>query len=522
MDFFRQLYEQLANIWKSLDLQRRILVGVVFASVVIVLLSMSLWQASPSYTVLFANLQLDDAAAVVDSLKTSGIPYKISGEGTTILIPDKRVAETRLTLAQEGIPRGGGVGYEIFDRTRLGITSFEQKVNLKRATEGELARTINQFNEVKWSRVQIVVPEDRLFTEQQGEPTAAVLLNLIPGCTLGPNQVRAVQRLIANSIEGMQPGNVTILDQHANALTTPSGSGLASSELSSSQFELRSRVEKHFQRKLLSMFDRIVGPDKSVVSVSVDLDFDKIEKTEEKYDPDGAVVRSEERQKESTTAPASSPEGVAGISANLPTIAQPASPSIGGPQKQTSSSVTNFEISKTIAHIIKSPSTMKGISVSIVVDGTYKTGVDDEGQPTREYVARTDDEIEKYKRMALAAVGNSANSVAEVINIPLDATIAEWDRLAAVKARDRLDLYYAIGRGGVSVAILVAIFLMVRYIIKRALPERDVIPAALEIGARLDEVVSEEPDSIADVREIAEKRPDDLAALIKVWVKEEE
>ena len=522
MDFLRQLYEQLANIWKPLDLQRRILASVVFASVVIVLLAMSFWQASPSYTVLFANLQTDDAADVVDRLKTAGIPYKISGEGTTILIPDKSVAETRLTLAQEGVPRGGGVGYEIFDRTRLGITSFEQKVNLKRATEGELARTINQFNEVKWSRVQIVIPEDRLFTEQQREPTAAVLLNLFPNRTLGRNQVRAVQRLVANSIEGMQPQNVTILDQHASALTTPSGAGFTSSELSGSQFELRSRVEKHFQRKLLSMFDRIVGPDKSAVSVSVDLDFDKIEKTEEKYDPDGAVVRSEERQKESTTTPGSFSEGVAGISANLPTIAQPASLSIGGPQKQTSSTLTNFEISKTIEHIIKSPSTMKGVSVSIVVDGAYKTGVDDEGKPTREYVARTDDEIEKYKRMALAAIGPFANSVAEVINVPLDATTAEWDRLAAVKARDRLDLYYAIGRGGVSVAILMAIFLMVRYIIKRTLSERVIIPESSGIGSRIDHVISEDAATVAEVKEMAEDRPDDLATLIKVWVKDED
>ncbi len=522
MDFLRQLYEQLANIWKSLDLQRRILIGVGFAICLGGLLSLSLLQARPRYTVLFANLQPDDAGDVLEQLKSSGISYKIFDDGATILIPDKRVAETRLTLAQEGIPRGGGVGYEIFDRARLGITSFEQKINFKRATEGELARTINQFNEVKWSRVQIVIPEDRLFTEQQGEPTAAVFLNLAPGRTLGRNQVRAVQRLVASSIEGMQPQNVTILDQHANALTTASGAGLASAELSGSQFELRSRVEKHFQRKLLSMFDRIVGPDKSVVSVSVDLDFDKIEKTEERFDPDGAVVRSEERQKESTTTPAAAPEGVAGISANLPTIARPAPTSIGAPQKQTSSSVTNFEISKTIEHIIKSPSTIKGISVSVVVDGTYKTGVDDEGNTTREYVARTDEEMEKYKRMVLAAVGNSTKSVAEVINVPLDATTAEWDRVAAARARERRDLYYAIGRGVVSVAILIAIFLMVRYIIKRALPERVIGAEPGEIGARLDHVVSDEAATVAEVREMAEERPDDLAALIKVWVKGEE
>jgi flagellar M-ring protein FliF len=319
----------------------------------------------------------------------------------------------------------------------------------------------------------------------------------------------------------MKPQDVTILDQHANALTTPSGAGLASAELSGSQFELRSRVEKHFQRKLLSMFDRIVGPDKSVVSVSVDLDFDKIEKTEEIFDPDGAVVRSEERQKESTTAPAA-PEGVAGISANLPTLAQPATASIGGPQRQTSSTITNFEISKTIAHIVKSPSTMKGISVSVVVDGTYKTVTDAEGATTKEYVARTDDEMEKYKRMVLAAIGSSTTSVAEIINVPLDATTAEWDRVAAAQAREARDLYYMIGRGVASVAILLAIFVMVRYIINRVAPERIIIAETAAVGARIDQLASEEAATVAEVKEMAEDRPDDLAALIKVWVKDED
>ena len=132
MDFLRQLYDQLANIWKSLNLQQRILTGLTFIVVLIGLLLFSVWGSASSYTVLFANIQPSDAAEVVDTLKSTNVPYRLDSEGTTILIPDNRVAETRLMLAQEGLPRGGGVGYEIFDRSRLGITSFEQKVNLKR------------------------------------------------------------------------------------------------------------------------------------------------------------------------------------------------------------------------------------------------------------------------------------------------------------------------------------------------------------------------------------------------------
>ncbi len=521
MDFLRQLYEQLASIWKSFNLQQRIIIGAGFAVVLVTLLSVSLWQTAPQYQVLFANLQIRDSGEVVEKLKSIDVPYKLGEGGATILIPARRVAETRLSLAQDGLPRGGGVGYEIFDRSRLGITSFEQKINLKRATEGELARTINQLDEVRWSRVQIVVPEDRLFTEQQQEPTASVFLNLMPGLSLNRKQVSAIQHLVASSVAGMQHGSITILDQHANPLAMPSMRELGTAELSTTQFELRSRVESHFQRKIQSMFDRIVGPDKSVVSISVDLDFDRIERTEEKYDPDGAVVRSEERQKESTTSPSSRPEGVAGISANLPTVAPLAAASLAGPTRESSSTVTNFEISKTIAHIIKSPSTIKSISVSVVVDGVYKLITDADGKTTREYVSRSEDEIEKYKRMVLAAVGSQPERVAEVINVPLQASATEWERLATVKARERHDLYVALVKGAITIAILVFIFLLVRYIIKRALPEMALI-AGKRVGERVDMVAEKEGDIISEVKEMAEDRPNDLAALIKVWVKEEE
>jgi len=521
MDFLRQLYTQLANIWKPLSLQQRILIGVGFAVALTGLLAISLWQTAPQYQVLFANLQYRDSAEVVDKLKSISVPYKLSDNGSTILIPQKRVAETRLALAQDGLPRGGGVGYEIFDRSRLGITSFEQKVNFKRATEGELARTINQLEEVQWSRVQIAMPEERLFTEQQQEPTASVFLNLALGRSLSRRQIRAVQHLVANSIEAMKPENITILDQHANPLAMPTMPNLGAAELSSTQFALRSHVESHFQRKIQGMFNRIVGPDKSVVSVSVDLDFDKIERTEEKFDPDGAVVRSEERQKESTTLPSGGPEGVAGISANLPSVAPLAAASIAGPQREASSTITNFEISKTIAHIIKSPSSIRGISVSVVVDGTYKLATDLEGETTREYVPRADDEIEKYRRMVLAAVGNPATRTVEVINVPLEATVAEWDRLSVARAREQRDLYFAIGKGVITIIILVFIFLLVRYIIKRVLPGVMALPGE-KVGARVDVVAEEEKNIVAEVKEMADERPDDLADLIKVWVKEEE
>ncbi len=521
MDFLRQLYEQLAAIWKALSPQQRLFVGLGFALTLIALLLLTFVQATPQYDVLFASLQHRDAGEVVEKLKSIGVPYKLSDDGTKILVPTRQIAETRLVLAQEGLPRGGGVGYEIFDRTRLGATSFEQKVNLKRAIEGELARTINQLAEVQWSRVQIAMPEERLFTEQQEEAKASVFLNTYPGQSLEKRQIQAIQHLVAHSVEGLRPANITILDQYANPLALPSGPYMDNAELSSSQFELRSQVERHFQGKIQRMFDRVLGPGKSIVSVSVDLDFDRIERTEEKYDPDSTVVRSEERQRESTVSPSGGVGGVAGISANLPTVEPLASTAlVGGPKRDSSSSITNYEISKTIEHIIKSPSSIKSVSVSVVVDGSYKKVTAPDGTVTKEYVPRTEDEMSKYRRMVLAALGNPTTRTAEVINVPLEAP-AELGYVVAAEEREMRDFYLMLGKGILTIILLAVLFLVIRYVLRRALPLPPLYRREV-LGERVDLLAKEEVDPLTEVRRMLDDRPDVLASLIKTWVKEED
>jgi flagellar M-ring protein FliF len=517
MDFLRQLYQQFLTIWRSLSLQQKILVSVGFAVAFVGLLSIALWQTTPEYTVLFSNLQERDAAEIVESLRESGVPYKLSNGGATILVPSNRVAETRLTLAQEGLPKGGGVGYEIFDRTRLGITGFEQRVNLKRAMEGELSRTINQLAEVRWSRVQIVMPEERLFTEEQEQPTASVFLNLEPGRTLDRRQIQGIQHLVASSVEGLRPEKITILDQNANPLAMPTEPIMAATDLSASQFDLRSKVERYFHNKIKGMFDRIVGPGKSVVSVSVDLDFDKIERTEERYDPDSAVVRSEQRQRETTSTPTTQAEGIAGVSANLPTAA-PLTQTAYGTQRQSSSSITNFEISKTIEHIIESPSSIKEVSVAVVVDGTYREVTAPDGETRREYTPRSEEELEKYRRMVMAAVGgNPTARNVEVINVPMEAPLEEMEEAPVEVGRE---LYLEIAKGVVTVVILLFVFLLVRYILRRvalAMPSR--LPEE-GIGGRIDLVAKETADMTGEVKSMVRKKPEDAASLIKVWLKE--
>lgn len=523
MDFLRQLSEQFAKFWKPLSLPQRIFILVGFSIAFVGLLLLTVLRTAPEHRVLYSDLQEQDAGEVVEQLKTMGVPYDLSSDGSTITVPADRVAETRLTLAQEGLPRGGRVGYEIFDRSRIGVTSFEQKVNLKRATEGELARTINQLNEVRWSRVQIVTPEERLFTERQQEPTASVFLNLVPNRTLNPKQVKAIQHLIAHSVEGLNPRNITILDQSANNLAMVEEFDITTADLSAAQFELRSRVERHFHRKLGAMFDRIAGVGKYAISVSVDLDFDSIERTEERYDPDSATVRSEQRQKESsTTGITGEPEGITGISANLPSAAPVLRASLSQPRRESSSSITNFEISKTIEHIIKSPSDIKNISVAVVIDGLRKEVTKPDGTTVVEYVPRTEEELEKYRRMVLAAVGNPAARDVEVINVPLSDVIPEMERVpeAARLIYKERRINTTVVAIAAIIGLLLFVFFLIRYLLERGILR---IPTALrpEKGdeERIDLITREE--DLEGVKSLLEKSPEDVVAMLKAWMKEE-
>ncbi len=521
MDFLQRLYEQSLNIWKSLNSRQRTFVGVGFVVILVALLYIAFVGAAPRYGVLYTNLQQSDAGAIIQKLKDAGTSYKLAEDGRTIMTPADRVAETRLTLAREGLPRGGGVGYEIFEEPRLGITSFEQKVNFKRATEGELARTINQLEEVEWSRVQIAMPEERLFTEQQQEPTASVFLELKSGRTLTHNQIESIQRLVASAVERLKAENVTIVDQYANPLSSPAETALVGTELSASQFDLRSRVEKYFHQKLQGMFDHILGPGKSVLSVSVDLDFDKIETTAEKYDPDMVAVRSEQRQRESSSMPTGQAEGVAGVSANLPSAAPLAQTAYTGQQKQSSSSITNYEVSKTIDHIIKSPSTIKGISVAAVIDGTYKEVTAPNGTVNTEYVPRSNEELDKYKRMVIAAVGAPVAKNIEVINVPLTPTPVEKEREAAPHVEETRNLYLALAKGAAVIVALLLLFFTVRYMLKRGFPEGlRKAPTGEAVPSRAQALAREEADITVDIRKMAEERPEEVASLIKVWLKE--
>jgi flagellar M-ring protein FliF len=287
------LFEQLNQLFASPSQRRLVLVMVVVILSLAGFGSLIFWNQQPDFQVLFSNLTQEDMGEMVGKLKEKKIPYQLSSDGKAILVPRDQVYEIRLTLAGEGLPKGGGVGFEVFDRTNLGATDFVQKLNYQRALQGELARTIRQIKEVEQARVHIVTPRESLFVEDRKKPTASVFVKTRSGMSLAPAQVEGIVHLVASSVEGLDFGSITVVDTSGNILskradTSPIG------QLTSSQLEYQRNIEEGLKKKVQGMLEGILGMNKAITRVATDIDFQEVSIIEETYDPK-AVIRSEQK-----------------------------------------------------------------------------------------------------------------------------------------------------------------------------------------------------------------------------------
>ncbi len=366
------------------------------------------------YKPLFANLGSDDAGEIIKKLKEQKIPYKIAADGKAILVPSDKVYELRLALASEGLPQGGGVGFEIFDRKNFGMTEFVQKLNYQRALQGELSRTIMQLTEVEKARVHLVMPEKSLFKENDKPATASVVLQLKSGHTLKESSVQGITHLIASAVEGMDMEQVTVLDNKGKILSR-TGPSDAAGKLTSTMMEAQRSYEKNVEERLQTLLDKAVGSGKSVARVTALLDFKQVERVEERYDPNSAVVRSQQRSEQKESTPAVPAGGVPGVQTNTVkgTANAPAPlPPVIAPVAGTKNDETlNYEVNRSSAKIVEPLGALSKISVAIMVDGKYEPGVPAKnGQPVKpKYVPRTPDELLKIESLIKSAVGFSGD-----------------------------------------------------------------------------------------------------------------
>lgn len=515
---------QVKEFWNKLSSAKKILlISTVVASIVGFVFLIS-WVREPEYAVLFSNLEAQDASKIVEKLKERKIDYKLSDNGRTILVPKQNVYELRLQFAGEGLPNSSIVGYEIFDKSNIGVSDFVQKINYKRALEGELARTILQIEGVEAVRVHIVIPERTLFKEDQKEPTASVILKLKQGARLSKENVQSIAYLVANSVEGLEPKNVTILDSRGRLLSDDSGyEPLA--KISSKQYELKKNVEQYLADKVQSLLDGVLGPGNSIVRVDVELNFTQVEKTIEEYDPDKTVVRSEQTTQERSSSVDST---------------------FASSNSQRTNTITNYEVNRTMQRIVESVGNIKRLSVAVLVNGTYKVN-ESGGVRKVEYIPRDEEQIQKLTEIVKNAVGFNPdrNDQISVVSIPFEPAGEEMEFVSkeTQKKESWRDLVEKIIIGFAILASVVLIFsLLGRLKVKKEIPTIEVKefpPVQPQVTLKEPEpVMVEEIEPVSEeevelerlkkeqmkekVAEYIRENSEQATRLIKVWLLEEE
>ena len=412
---------QLKALFRNLSAGKKITLFTLTIGTVIGLIFLVIWTGRPDFQLLYSNLASEDAGAILAQLKDKKIPYQISSNGTSILIPRERIYETRLDLASQGIPQGSGVGFEIFDNTKLGMTEFVQNVNYQRAVQGELSRTINSFSEVESSRVHIVMPSKSLFLEEEEPATGSVVLKVRRGRHLSEDQVQGIVHLVSSSVSGLMPENVTVVDNNGKMLAGFKNSSTIG-QVSSDQFEFQEKIEKTLEDRVRTMLEIALGSGKAVARVSCLIDFTRLETTEEKYQTDNQVVRSEQVLSETSTGQENLAIGVPGVASNLSEGETGTTEIKQTPLFQKQDRTVNYEIGKVINRTVEPVGTMKKVSVAVIVDGTYKTEKGASRKEELKYFPRTQEEMTKLEDIVKRAVNFDAarGDMIEVVNIPFE------------------------------------------------------------------------------------------------------
>ena len=508
-------------------INQRLIILLALAGSIAGLVAVTLWTQQPDMQVLYANLAVDDAAGIIDKLKDAKVPYETTNGGTTILVPNAQVHDLRLEMAGQGLPHGGGVGYEIFDRTTMGMSDFVQKLNYRRALQGELARTITQMPEVERARVHLAIPERRLFATEQDRARASVVVSLRANQMLSKAQIQGVVHLVSSSVEGLQARDVTVVDGHGNLLSNSSTD--ESAGLSGTQMEFQRTLEKDIETRIQTMLERIVGVNKAVVRVSSVLDFRKVEATEERYDPNGQVVRSEQRGQEKSNGVNGTTGGVPGVESNVPGGAEAEAGQTSSNSNQTKNETVNYEISRTVSRIVEPTGTIKKLSVAVLVDGIYEGGgkAGDAGaeQQPKKYVPRSEEEMKRIEEIVKKAMGYSTErqDQVEVVNVQFGLGVEESSGAAVEAAADSTRAWmpyirYAVG----GVLFFLILFMVVRPLMAMLVAsapapvESDTPALPASVGQVEAAISAKQPAQILDM---AKNNPANTAVVVKQWLK---
>ena len=425
-----QILEQVSAAIRGMGPAKRLTLMTLIIGTAVGLGFLASWSGGVDMRPVYSGLDAQDAGTIVARLKEQKIPYRISGDGRTILVPSESLHEVRMQLASEGLPQGSGVGFEVFDNTKLGMSEFAQNVNYQRALQGELARTIARIGEVESCRVHLVMPEKALFAENEQPASASVAVKLKSGRRLAQEQINGIVHLVSSSVSRLSPDQVTVVDNTGKLLSGPK-SKAAYGGLSMDQLEYQGTVEKNLESRVKSMLEQALGDGKAVVRLACDFDFQRNEKTEEHYLPDNRVIRSEQSLSESSRNGEANPQGVPGVRSNTPGPDLMQNTSAANPSATTfekQDRTVNYEIGKVVSRILEPVGKLTRVSVAVMVDGTYRTTPRKGGGTDREYVPRGAEEIQKIENLVKRAVNFNPErgDTVEVVNMPFE--VSEWTK----------------------------------------------------------------------------------------------
>ena len=410
---------QIKEVWGRLPMAGRIATIAAGLATLGLLGAIIYYGTQPDYGVLFSDLKAEDAQKIVEKLKAENVPYTLANSGSTIQVPNERISELRLQMASSGMISGGHVGFDLFDKTSFGATDFAQQVNYRRAIEGELAKTLEGVDEVESARVHITPTKESVFTEKEEGAKASVMLRIRQGKALSNERTEAVISLISSSVEGLDPSNVSVMDTNGRLLSAAGqGKGGAFSDAGAfhAQLEATQKFEAENNARIIAFLEPIVGEGRVRANISADVDFSQVEQTEEKYNPQSQVVRSQQTSQEARNSSAPAQGTVVGARANDPTTPPPPATVTNTAQTsgdQRTATTTNYEIDRTIKKTIGGGGRINRLTVSVLMDTKTVNGVE---------TPRTADELQKIQELVSAAIGMNTQRGDSVVvqSMPFD------------------------------------------------------------------------------------------------------
>jgi flagellar M-ring protein FliF len=447
---------------------------------------------TPQMVPLFTDLTLEDSAAIVKDLDRQAVDYQIKNGGEIILVPKEKVARLRMKLAEGGLPKGGGIGYEIFDKSdALGATTFIQNINKLRALEGELSRTIRSLDRVEAARVHLVLPDRPLFSREKAEASASIVLK-VRG-TLEPAQVRAIRHLVATAVSGLKPERISVVDESGRLLADGASAGDAFA--GEGVDERKRSYENRLRSEVQTIVDSIVGPGHARVQVTADFDLNRITQTSDKYDPDGRVVRSSQTREEQSSN-SDSANGQVSVSNELPGSGNGNNPNAARDTNRKSEEIVNYEISHTSKTEITEAGRVRRVSAAVLVDGIYAKNAKGEVA----YQPRSKEEIDRIAALVRSAIGFDAKrgDQLEVVNLrfaaPTPTPVNEPTGWKSYLQFSKDDIMQAAQLGVMALLGLLVLLLVVRPLVRRIVTPEGAearangrlapgTPAALTFGA---------------------------------------